>query len=133
MNQRIATVAALTIIGAAALGLETLAVTGVARGAGQWLGSSEALAVGRAGRIAAESLGRTAADHAWRIAFDATFGVVRGLSAVCAATGSGTRAIPAVAPEPEIRIIRVWEGVDANADAGLDPCCENAKADRTSS
>ena len=52
-----------------------------------WLGSPEALAVGRAGRIAAESLSRSAADQAKEIAFDATLGVVRGLSAIYAATG----------------------------------------------
>ena len=135
MNHRIATLAALAIIGSTTLGLKALAVSHFARGATEWIGSPEVQAVGRAGRIAATSLGRTAADHARGIAFDATLGVVRGLSAVYAATGTRERVIPAVAPEPRIRIRRESESVDASAAerAEHDSGCESTRGDRTTS
>jgi hypothetical protein len=136
MHHRIATLAALAIIGAGVLGIETLAVSRVARGTSAWLGSPEALAVGRAGRIAAESLGHSAADHAREIAFDATLGVVRGLSAIYAATGGKVREISVASPETRVRVIRMVGG-PAVTSAGFDfefdaatasPCCKQKKA-----
>ena len=142
MHHRIATLAALAIIGSSVLGIETLAVSRVARGTSAWLASPEALAFGRAGRIAAESLGHTAADHAKEIALGATLGVVRGLSAIYAATGGQVREISAASPEASVRVIRVFGADVTNADFDFDvevaaeapsPCCKQKKSDRTTS
>ena len=139
MSHRIATLAALAIIGGGALGIETLAVSRVARGTSDWLGSPEALAFGRAGRIAAESLCRTAADHAKDVAFDATLSVVRGLSAIYAATGGKVKAVSAATRE--VRVIRVFGPDVTNADFDFpfngDDCCmskgKSKTADRSTS
>jgi len=140
MSHRIVTFAALAIIGSSAFGLEALAVSRMARGASDWIETPEVQAVGRASRIAAQSLGHRAAEEAKEIAMGATLGVVRGLSAIYRATGGHANLLPGLSHARELRVIRVLKS--GAADAGFDfgaepdadaPCCPQKKAARVTS
>jgi hypothetical protein len=73
---------AVAMLGVSLLGVEFAAGAGLARGAKEWMGGRDALAIGRAGSIAATALAETAGNQARALVFDATLRAVRGVSAV---------------------------------------------------
>lgn len=125
MNHRIVTLIAAGIIGSAALGLETVAVSRAAQGVGDALRTAEAAAMGRAGRILAESLGQAAAEQARGLAMDATLGVVRGVSAVYATMQPRAAAAPAPVRVVHVRKVWTWSATaDSNTDQDVETCCD---------